>query len=289
MALLCLLAASVGAGTGVAAGDAAVQPPARVIDAYFEELRGAFDKVTSAAVLRQVQLGVVDRYFVKALQTYPTMTVLLRTNSKGVLINEVIRGRSPARVYRAVGAQRWHRRVRSSWRASYTHVTDRTGRTFLFWAEPLIGRKASGAKRFMGAVAVKFDLAACLEAAAERTDVPMAVMVGGTGVYRREWSGAEDYVETAVTIPGVSGVVVRTRKRGGDEDPAGTESAVELSDRDGTAETAGADSTACEPRRKRPVAALVLGLVVLGGVGAFVRSRMRRYRILREVHRDDAV
>ena len=251
------------------------------IDAYFSGVRAAFEDVASATVVQQVDASAADRHFVNALVKYPAMTTLLRANAKGVLVNEVVRGKRPQRVYRNVAAQRWFVEAKG-WRPYDGAVSEKESAMLLLWARPIVVAKPSGARRFAGAVAVKVDLAECLRTVTTVYDRPFQLLVKGQVFFAHRWEPAERTHVASLQIAGLDDAQIVVPY------PVAVAPPPSLA----TASATPAPSRKAPPRKRRhrhgsplwPALGVIAGgaLVVL-----FIRSRFCHHRILRELERDD--
>ncbi|MBD3243316.1 MAG: hypothetical protein GF331_22185 [Chitinivibrionales bacterium] len=263
--------------------------PSVVIQEYFEELESGFREYASARVVSAVKLSTTDRHFVDALEEYPGMHSLLRTNSKGIVINEVVRGEQPQRVYRSIAGQRWYRTLRQTWREHRGKIVDRTGRTYLLWAQPIIISKSSGAQRFGGAVLVKIDLFECFSRIAKASEYPFKVLIDGEVFYVHRWEESEDAEEVPISIPGVDTAVVIEIRVSPEPVQLPAADFVEPEELEDVMEADSADTAhaVMPPPRQFPTGRVLLALTLVWLVVWFVRARVRHRRILREVYRDE--
>ncbi len=285
---------------GVAAGMA--QPvvsedavrPSSLVEEHFVALDSGFREVASARVLGSVELLSTDRHFSKALDEYLGVHSFFRTNSKGVVINEVIRGQRPERVYRSIAKQQWYRSLRSA-RESYRGATvDRHGDTYLLWAEPIVVSTGGGATRYGGAVGAKVSLKGCILDIAERSAAPFELWVDGRPFYSHRWTDGVEADTVPVAVPGIDGVVVVEARSAADmslalmtgvaPDDSGKQNAVECDTAVMPVQKAIDEE---QPRASvfptgRVTAFLLLSWFFVG----MLRTHARRQRILREVYRD---
>lgn len=263
--------------------------PSIVIQEYFEELEAGFREYASARVVSAVKLSTTDRHFVDALEEYPGMHSLLRTNSKGIVINEAIRGQQPQRVYRSIAGQRWYRTLRHTWREHRGKIVDRAGKTYLLWSQPIIISKSSGAQRFGGAVLVKIDLLECFMRIAKENEYPFKVLIDGEVFYVHRWERSEDAEEVPIVIPGVDSAVVMEIRVSPEpvQPPAADFVEPEELEEEEVAESADTTAAAVPPASQFPTGRVLLTLALAWLVVWFIRGRVRHRRILRQVFRDE--
>ena len=189
------------------------------IEQYFTDLWQAFDKIASSSSIKKTSLSQVDRYFVSSLKKNQTFYTFIRTNSKGVLINEVIRGEKPERKFRDVGTQRRYYYVSKKYKDYQGFLRDENGRYYLFWAKPVLKITRSGVKKYVGAAAVKVDLWDCFHKFASDVDEPFLIRLGRKSLYSNKWKKGVEFEEKSLEIAGVKRVSVRYAKSATQEMP----------------------------------------------------------------------
>jgi len=183
-----------------------------LVNEYFDKIEKNFSRIADADALRDTDLKQTDRFFVAQMRNPSDQNQiiysLMRTNSKGVIISEVIRGQSPERDYRTIANQRWFKYVKRSWKHYYGYQFEETGRYYLFWAKPVILTTRSGKKRFVGAVMTKIDLWDALYKFASEQDDPMLVTLNGKSLFKYRWNKEQSgATETApIEVPGVKNI-----------------------------------------------------------------------------------
>lgn len=189
------------------------------IEQYFVDLWQDFDKIATSSSIKKTSLSYVDRYFVSMLKTNQAFYTFIKTNSKGVLINEVVRGEKPERKFRDVGTQRWYYSVSKKYKDYHGFLRDENGRYYLFWAKPILKMTRSGEKKYIGAVALKVDLWDCFHKFAADIDKPFLIRLGRKSLYSNKWKKGSDFKEDALEIPGVKRVSVRFVESGAEQMP----------------------------------------------------------------------
>ncbi len=180
------------------------------IENYFSELQNTFTLIAGASSVKSTSLSRTERYFVAILKKNQTLYSLIKTNSKGVIISEVIRGQTPERDYRNVADQPWFRTVLKKREDHYGFVKEETGRYYLFWGKPVF----KGANRFVGAVAVKIDLWDCFHKISADVKKPFLVRLGNKSLYSHKWKKKSPYNDDLLNIPGVRKISLRLEKIG---------------------------------------------------------------------------
>jgi hypothetical protein len=194
----------------VAASAAAADSLVVRIEDYFSSMKDELDKVAEARTIKGTSLRRMDRYFVGVLKRHQTIYSLIRTNSKGVVISEVIRGQVPERDYRRISNQRWFHIVERT-REDYFGFLKEDDRYYLFWAKPVLKSGRSG-KRFVGTVAAKIDLWDSFHAISHDAEKPFVVRVGNMSLYSHKWKKDIDYDQVSLDVAGVDNISVRFEK-----------------------------------------------------------------------------
>ncbi|HEX7511011.1 MAG TPA: hypothetical protein VF335_06905, partial [Chitinivibrionales bacterium] len=89
---------------------------------------------------------------------------------------------------------------------------EETGRYYLLWAAPVIGKDKKGKDIVDGAVALKIDLWDCFHKYANNTETPFLVRMGKLHLYSNKWKDSIAYKEDALSIAGVKKISVRYPK-----------------------------------------------------------------------------
>lgn len=269
--------------TGLARG--ADVAPSVLVQAYFDSLSRSFEQLVQDRAMTRLELTPANRLFVQSIQLNPSFYSLMRTNSKGVLINEVVRGKGRVKGYRSLTAQRWYGNLHDKLEAYRGTVTDKQSRLYLLWAQPIVILGSRDSRRFGGVAAVKIDLHECFTAVAQLSEYPFRVMAGGTQVFSHRWENGLDFDEATVEVPGLSGVVVQEIRRSPEPAPVATNEYGEAQYAgSGTDETAGSDA---RPRSWWKLAVRIMLLSCAAILLAMaVNARLRWRHILSQVYRD---
>ncbi len=187
---------------------------------YFADLETYCDKLAKTQAAKSTSLRQTDRFFVTVLKKNQPFYSLIKTNSKGIVISEVIRGETHERDYRSIADQRWFSTVSSKLEMYHGLLKEDTGRYYLFWAVPVL--KGSG--HFVGAVAIKIDLWDCFHKISADVKEPFLIRLGVKSLYDHKWEKGTQYAEEILEIPGVKKISVRLVKDAS-EPPAADSSA----------------------------------------------------------------
>jgi hypothetical protein len=172
---------------------------------YFTKIDAAFEKISEAGAVRSTSLRSAERLFVREMRKNQAYTMFFRTNSKGVIISEVVRGEKAERPMRSVADQKWYRTVSAQREAYYTLVKDsERGRYYLLWARPIL----KSGDRFVGAVAAKIDLWDSFYEFSNSVYVPFLVKLGRKSLFSHKWKNSLIGGEKSITVPGVDRISV---------------------------------------------------------------------------------
>jgi len=170
------------------------------IEHYFEGIKSDFDKLADNPALKKNQTKLVNGIFVSSLKKHQPVYSYMRTNAKGVMINEVIRGQIPEKVKKNIRKQDWFKRI-SKTATEYYGFTfiEENGRYYLFWVSPILGHK----NKFEGALVAKIDLWDCFHEISKETTEPFLIKLGGKSLYSDKWKNGSTIIEKPLSVPGV--------------------------------------------------------------------------------------
>jgi hypothetical protein len=179
---------------------------------YFVEIKDVFNNIATSSSIKKTRLSSIDRYFVGILKRNQVFYSLIKTNSKGIIISEVIRGETPARDYRNIASQQWYRYIVRTGN-DYHGFLEEKGRYYLFWAKPIILTARSGKKNFSGAVAVKIDLWDCFHKLSVNKEQPFLVRLNRKSLYSHKWQPEFQAQEENLDIAGIDRISVLSEPR----------------------------------------------------------------------------
>ncbi len=180
------------------------------IEHYFAGIKNDFDKLADNPAMKKAQGKSVNGIFVSSLKKHQPVYSYMRTNAKGVMINEVVRGQVPEKVKKNVRKQDWFKRI-SKTATEYYGFTfiEENGRYYLFWVTPILGHK----NKFEGAVVAKIDLWDCFHEISKETTEPFLIKLGGKSLYSDKWKNGSAILETPLSVPGVEKISLIVEKQ----------------------------------------------------------------------------
>ena len=256
------------------------------LNEYFVDLDAAFAKVAQSGALRSTSLRSAERLFVREMRKNQAYTVFLRTNSKGVVISEVIRGEKVERPMRNVADQTWFRTVSNKKEAYYTLIkdTDR-GRYYLLWTRPVLKR----GDRFVGAVVAKIDLWDSFYEFSNTMYVPFLVKLGRKSLFSHKWKKSPGSTELPLTIQGIKTISVIYMP---DKEPVTPKIKKDTTVAAPAAAPVETAKTTPQPEKKKGGSGVFIFLLVLLFAGIVIVSLMliswmRRRTLLKRLDEDD--
>jgi hypothetical protein len=262
------------------------------INNFFVKIDASFARIVETGALRSTSLRPAERLFIREMRKNPVYTEFLRTNSKGVVISEVVRGQKVEQPMRNVADQRWFKRVSQKNEAYYTLIKDEDrGRFYLFWARPILKR----GDRFVGAVVAKIDLWDSFYEFSNSTYVPFLIKLGRKSLFDHKWKNNTDGVEKELSIQGIDKISVMCAeevKQPEDAVAAQKDTAARVAAAAAPAVTDQVSNTPKPPKKKGGSGILIFILVLLLAgiaIASFVLiSWMRRRAFLKNLDEEDS-
>jgi hypothetical protein len=181
------------------------------IEHYFADLKKDFDKMADNPVMKKSKS--VNGLFVTTLKRHQPIYSFMRTNAKGTMVNEVIRGQVPEKIKKNtkenVKEQEWFKRIAKTATEYYGFTfIEENGRYYLFWVSPILGPK----KKFGGAVVAKIDLWDCFHEMSKETTEPFLIRLGGKSLYSDKWKNSPTTINVPLEIAGVEKISLLSEK-----------------------------------------------------------------------------
>jgi hypothetical protein len=144
------------------------------------------------------------------IRDHEAIVAIMRTNSKGKVVNEIVRNGEAGELYRDISGQAWYRKT-SALRPYFSKIRMADKSVQLLWSLPIRIRQ-SGSERFGGALMVRIDPVNCFETVAMAYGQPFEVFAGATRLYSYQWRSTYAAALTPVTIHGLSGAMLHSQK-----------------------------------------------------------------------------
>jgi hypothetical protein len=184
------------------------------MDSVFITLQQNFDEIMASPTVKSKTTATVNGFFFKALKDHQPFYSLTRVNTKGAVINEMIRlVEKPDTKPQDLSKLAWVRRTLTLHKA-YSGIVklEETGRYYLVWAAPIIGKDKNGKETVEGAVSLKIDLWDCFHKYSNTTETPFLVRLDKLRLYSSKWKNDIRYKEELLTVAGIKKISVRYPK-----------------------------------------------------------------------------
>ncbi len=262
------------------------------LNGYYVRLDEDFARIADAGALRSTNLRPAERLFIREMRKNMAYQTFTRTNSKGVVISEVIRGEKVERPMRDASGERWFRKV-STKKEAYTNLikdTDR-GRYYLVWSRPIL----KSGDRFVGAVTAKIDLWDSFYEFSNSVFSPFRIKLGSKTLFDHKWNKNTSGTEKPITVQGVDRISVVYSQTGSESvsaAPVKDTTAATFSVADSGNKEVKASNAEQKPKKKGSgVLLFFLGLLIVGIAGAsfMLIAWMRRRSFLKRLDDDDTI
>lgn len=172
---------------------------------YYEKMDESFSRLARSSAFKSTSLNGAERLFVKELKKNQAYYVLSRTNSKGKVISEAVRGKKVERPNTDVEAEKWFQEVKKNKEPYYSLTRDDDrGRYYLIWSKPVIKNG-----NFVGALAAKIDLWDSFYEFSNSVYYPFLIRLNSMSLFSHKWNNDFSFKEERLTIPGINRISVR--------------------------------------------------------------------------------
>lgn len=172
---------------------------------YYEKMDESFSRLAKSSAFKSTSLAGAERLFVKELKKNRAYYILSRTNSKGKIISEAVRGKKVERPNTDVEREKWFQAVKKT-REPYYSLTrdDDRGRYYLIWSKPVIKNN-----NFVGTVTAKIDLWDSFYEFSNSVYYPFLVRLNSLSLFSHKWNTDFSFKEERLGIPGINRISVR--------------------------------------------------------------------------------
>jgi hypothetical protein len=259
------------------------------LNAYYVKLDESFARIVDAGALRSTNLRPAERLFVRSMRKNIAYNTFLRTNSKGIIISEAIRGQKVERPMRDVSDQKWFRRVNERKEAYYTLIKDdERGRYYLFWTRPIL----KGGDRFVGAVVAKIDLWDSFYEFSNNLYEPFLIRLGRKSLFSHKWEEGGEGIEKPLTIQGIDRIsVIYSSEKRPEVAAVNKDTVQQAAAAVDTSMAKKADKPAKKKKGASGILVFLLIVIILGIAGAsfMLIAWMRRRAFLKHLDEEDEV
>ena len=157
-------------------------------------------------------IAPVDDIFHKLMEKHPEFFTLIRTNTKGEVVNVLSKSDSSIISGLNVAKYTWFGTTRKTLKAYYSPLIKGNEHYSIIWSKPLIIKNTIGRDKFGGAVMVEINIAALFKQFALTFREPFKVFHNGKEFFYVAWYDNIPYADQPISIPGVTGFSFRSLK-----------------------------------------------------------------------------
>ncbi len=238
------------------------------ISKHFGNLDTSLKELSEAREMRVRDISEANDPMQQYMDRFPEVIAVLRINSTGKVVNEIVRKGRPGKKFRDVSSQSWFSTVRDL-DPYYGYLETRGEKMYLFWSWPI--KVESGPDfRSGGAVVAKIRLNEALNSVRDEAKSPFRVLVENDVQYSHDWEKGANYEEQPLRVKGLpeAGLqYVPSQRAAAQSTPAEKETASVPETEKETEETATqGEKAASKPGRPGGIAGLlplIVGLIAL--------------------------
>ncbi len=172
---------------------------------YYEKMDESFSRLARSTALKSTSLSGAEKLFVREMKKNRAYYSLIRTNSKGKIISEAVRGKKVERPNTDVEREKWFQNVKKNKEPHYSIIRDDDrGRYYLIWSKPIIKNN-----NFVGTLTAKIDLWDSFYEFSNSVYYPFLVRLNSLSLFSHKWNNDFSYKEERLTIPGINRISVR--------------------------------------------------------------------------------
>ena len=139
---------------------------------------------------------------------------LIRTDSKGHILNNVVRDEVSAESFTDASKRDWFMAPQKDHRGYYGPIVKVQNHYCLVWSRPIMASSVLGSKKFCGTVAVLVNLAECLHQFETAYSKPFDLLYKGKSLYNSSWNASDTlWEEEPVSMMGITDFALRYRAR----------------------------------------------------------------------------
>lgn len=176
------------------------------LNGYYADFDNAFERIADATALKGTNLRSGEKLLIREMRKNMAYNTFMRTNSKGDVISEVVRGRKVERPMRNVSDQDWFKVVSRKNEPYYSMVKDKEeGRYYLFWVRPIL---KGDTERFVGTISARIDLWDSFYEFSNTIYEPFLIKLGRKSLFSHKWNTSLSGVEESLAIKGIQKISV---------------------------------------------------------------------------------
>jgi hypothetical protein len=168
----------------------------------FARLDSSLSRLAGLPEVRMKEVAPFNGVAKQVLAAHPEIASVMRTNSKGIVVNSVIRAGGGNEAYADVSRLEWYTVPKTTMHPYYSMLRKENRRSYLVWSRPLSISMTIGGSRFGGVVAVSLDLTACFNQSAAAMRGPFQILLDGKSFYYLSWNEGQAFDESPLVVPG---------------------------------------------------------------------------------------
>ncbi|MDD5674650.1 MAG: hypothetical protein PHC61_10835, partial [Chitinivibrionales bacterium] len=193
--------------------DLGVQPEINCVKKQFYRLDSIFAQLCGAPQSKMKEVAPAETLFRQTVVRYPIVKAILRSNSKGIIVNQVCSDSALRLSESNVADRPWYRACATTSERFYDLAVTAGGRPFFIWSRPLKVTVTSGRLRFAGVVAIKIDCQAFFNQCAAETAAPFQVFLGDKPLFSTPGSMPAHADKQSLGLPGMERLTLRFTKQ----------------------------------------------------------------------------
>jgi hypothetical protein len=195
-ALLCAIVVSFCRTHVTAAADASF------VEKQFSRVDSSLARCAALPEARMKEVAPFDGTARQVLASCPEIVSVIRTNSKGTIVNSVRRANGENDPRADASGREWYTAPKSTMTPYYGPLRKENRRWYFVWSRPLSISTAAFGRRFGGVIAVTVDVTGCFSRFAAAVHGPFQVLLDGKSFYYLSWNDGLAFDESPISVPG---------------------------------------------------------------------------------------
>jgi len=171
-----------------------------VLQKQFSVVDSVFTHLVSLPESRMKEVPPFDAVSKKTVARNIAILCVMRTNSKGAVVNCVWRSRSSMGIHSDVSATEWYTQPQQNGNPYYGIISKDAKRVTATWSRPLYISTTAGGKRFAGVVAIVIDANVCFAKFASAMHSPFQIVRNNIVLYSHLWKNSWSYSDSPFSI-----------------------------------------------------------------------------------------
>jgi hypothetical protein len=170
------------------------------IEKQFARLDSTLSRCARLSESRMKEIAPFDKVAQQVLASCPEIAAVMRTNSKGIVVNCLRRASGESELSTDASTREWYTLPKATGTAYYGRLRKENRRSYCIWSRPLSISTAAFGSRFSGVVAVSVDITVFFNRIAAEMREPFQVMLDGKSFYYLSWNDGIAFDETPLNL-----------------------------------------------------------------------------------------